>query len=126
MPVNAIRRIKYICKQQNSVPGLNFSDRNNIDDVVTGVNEGQQEETNPETETYDPYQIVVNGKNDDDKDDRDYNPNTTPGSAVVEEEEDTQSTGVAPENEDDEIPALESPEEESNSKNDENSSDKEE
>ena len=43
MPVDAIRRIKYICKQQKSVPGLTFSDCNNIDDVITGVNEGQQE-----------------------------------------------------------------------------------
>ena len=77
------------------------------------MNEGQQEETNPETETYDPYQIDVDGNNDDDGDDRDDNPNTTPGSAAVEEEEDTQSTGVSPENEDDEIPAPESPEESS-------------
>ena len=84
MPVDAIRRIKYICKQKKSVPGLTFSDRNNTDDVITGVNEGQQEETNPETETYDPYQIVVDGNNDDNDDDRDDNPNTTPGSAVVE------------------------------------------
>ena len=44
----------------------------------------------------------------------------------MEEKEDTQSIGVAPENEDDEIPAPESPEEESNSDNDEKSSDEEE
>ena len=87
MPVDVIRWIKYICQQQKSVPGLTFSDGNNIDDVITEVNEGQQEETNPETETYDPYQIVVDGNNDDDDDDRDDSPNTTPGSAVVEEEE---------------------------------------
>ena len=67
------------------MPGLTFSDRNNIEEVITGMNEGQQEETNPETKTYDPYQIVVDGKNDDDDDARDDNPNTTPGSAVVEE-----------------------------------------
>ena len=78
------------------MPGLTFSDRNNIDDVITGVNEEQQQERNPETETYDPYQSVVDGNNDDDDDDHNNNPNTTPGSAVVEEEEDTQSTGVAP------------------------------
>ena len=47
IPLDAIRQIKYICKQQKSVPGLTFSDRNNIDDVITGVNERQQEETNP-------------------------------------------------------------------------------
>ena len=79
MSVDAIRRIKYICKQQKSVPGLTFSDHNNMDDVITGVNKGQQEETNPETETYDPYQIVVDGNNNDEDDDRDDNPNTTPG-----------------------------------------------
>ena len=109
--LDVIRRIKYICNKQKSVPGLTSSDRNNIDDIITRVNEGQQEEMNPETETYDPYQIVVDGTNDDDDDDHDDNPNTTPGSAVIEEEDDTQSTGVAPENEDDEIPAPESPEE---------------
>ena len=81
------------------MPGLTFSDRNNINDVITRVNEGQQEETNPETKTYDPYQIVVDGTNDDDDNDRDDNPNTTLGSDVVEEEEeDTQRTGVAPKN----------------------------
>ena len=63
MPVDVISRIKYICKQQKIVPGLTFSDRNNIDDVITGVNEEQQQERNPETETYDPYQIVVDGNN---------------------------------------------------------------
>ena len=80
------------------LPYRNLWFRNNINDVITGVNEGEQEETNPETKTYDPYQIVVGGNNDDDNDDRDDNPDTTPGSAPVEEEEDTQSTGVAPEN----------------------------
>ena len=93
------------------MPGLTFSDRNNIDDIITGVNEGQQEETNPETETYDPYQIVVDGNNYDYGDDRDDNPNTTPGSTVEEEEENTQRTGLAPENEDDKITTPESPEE---------------
>ena len=53
------------------MPGLTFSDHNNINDVITRVNEGQQEEMNPETENYDPYQIVVDGNNDDDDDDRD-------------------------------------------------------
>ena len=84
MPVDEIRQIKYICKQQKSVSGLTFSDCNNTNDVITGVKEGQQEETNPKTETYDLYQIVVDRNNDDDDDDRDDNPNTTPRSAVVE------------------------------------------
>jgi hypothetical protein len=101
MPEDAIRRMKTLSKK--SAPGLQFGDRSNIDsdlnsDVdITGViddDDGGQEH---------PYDIQIVQEDDDLPPLRDPTPLNIHEAQDIEDDDDSHSTGVAPENAEDEV-----------------------